>query len=253
MKIVLRMPTITCLLASFYFFSGIALAQEGNPKEMTGDDYDHYWTGKGNPNMSEKAVELTNPKEVYLEKDGYLIMECEESYFNESWELKQEPEGFLGSGYLKYIGEDLQANLGGHETDIHVRFQQNIEDRLIFPIRITSPGTYRARVRVIHHMEDGDNDAWINLMRTPRRATRFGGKNPGEYHWNAFGWDGKQVWDGDFNTFTFTVPGDYLLYIGGRSLGFAVDRVILHQDNRQEQALDEKAKPSKLVPSHKKH
>ena len=82
MKIFLRIRSISCLLVSFFLLNGIILAQEGDPRVMTGEDYDHYWTGKGNPNMSEKAIELTNPKEVYLEEDGYLIMECEDSYFS---------------------------------------------------------------------------------------------------------------------------------------------------------------------------
>ncbi len=225
----------------FTALSALTAAESSEPKPKKKNPsayFDNYWGHDPDPDMSERAFELTNPTTYYLEKDGYVIAECEDQPFNQNWVLLNEPEGFFGNGYLKYTGENLQGNHDGHNTDIHVQYQQNIQDRLLFPIRITTPGTYRARVHVIHHEKDGDNDAWINLMRTPRRATRLGGKNPGQFHWNAFGWDGTQIWDGKFNTFTFEVPGDYIVYIGGRSHGFGVDRLVLHKDDKQEIALD---------------
>ena len=213
-------------------------AKEKSKKQNPSKYFDNYWGHEPDPDMSAAALKLTNPDSYYIEKDGLIVIECESAPHNENWIRMTGPKGFSGESYLKYVGEDLQGNHDGHNTDIHIQYQQGIQDRLIFPIRIQNPGVYRARIRVIHHEKDGDNDAWINLMRTPRRATRFGGKSPGEFHWNKFGWDGTQIWDGKFNTFTFEVPGDYLLYIGGRSKGFAVDRLVLHTDEQQDRALD---------------
>ncbi len=221
--------------------------QDASHSNQTRDYYDNFWGDASDPDMSASSIKLTTPSFYYLEDKGYIVMECESVPRNENWILATEPEGYTGEGYVKYVGENLQGNDDGHNTDVLVKYQQNIEDRLIFPIRIQNPGTYRARVRVIHHEEDGDNDAWINLMRTPRRATRLGGKEPGKFHWNKFGWDGKQIWDGNFNTFTFEVVGDYLLYIGGRSTGFGVDRVVLHKDEQQQRALATDTPVSKKV------
>jgi len=211
------------------------------------DYHDNFWGHAPDPDMSPNAIKLTTPDFYYLEENGFIVMECESVSHNENWTRMTEPEGYFGDGYLKYVGKNLQGNNDGHNTDVRVKYQQNIEDRLIFPIRIQNPGTYRARVQVIHHEEDGDNDAWINLVRTPRRASRLGGKDPGKFHWNKFGWDGTQIFDGKFNTFTFEVPGDYLLYIGGRSTGFGVDRIVLHKDDQQERALDTDTPVSKKV------
>ncbi|MFC3122883.1 hypothetical protein [Agaribacter flavus] len=249
----MKKSLVFLLSAMFVCCSTTLLAQDQvsgkdtKSNKMTKDDYDNYWKGKGNPDMSAAAVAITSPKSVYLEEDGYIVLECEDAQHNENWVRMDSGKGYFGKAYLKYVGKNLQGNFDGHNTDVNVKYQQDIEDRLVFPIRITHPGTYRARLHLIHHDADGDNDAWVNLMRTPRRATRLGGKQPSVFHWNKFGWDGENLWNGKFNTFEFTVPGDYFIYIAGRSTGLGADRLVLHLDDKQEIAMSKSTPPSKRV------
>ena len=55
-------------------------------------------------------------------------------------------------------------------------------------VNITEPGTYVCDARVYHVKHDGDNDAWVNLMSTPKGASRFGS-------WTRYGLVCTVGWD----------------------------------------------------------
>ena len=66
---------------------------------------------------------------VFEESGGIISIEFEDNTFPEGWVLRSNASGFSGDGYMQWEGNSSLGNPGN--------------GTVTFPIRITSPGTYR--------------------------------------------------------------------------------------------------------------
>jgi hypothetical protein len=162
------------------------------------------------------------PSQLWLETEGYVVVEAENIDHHENWAVKKSPDGFTGTGYCKWIGPQAP---GRGNDDYTGERQHPRNTHLILRVLITSPGAYRIDVRNIHEKEDGDNDAWVNILG--RKAdTRWPIKRIGDSHKDGSGF----TWaDWGHRTF-FLDTGENRLYLGGRSVGFGIDRIALWLD-----------------------
>lgn len=118
----------------------------------------------------------------------------------------------------------------------HVQ-QGPLEEWLTIGLNVPEDGDYTVDLRNHHVHADGDNDAWIGVVEVgcPRRpVTRVGDSlrdGPG------FSWL-------DWGTPTLRLTrGEYVIYVGGRSRGFGVDRIAIYR------AGDEEARRRALDPA----
>jgi hypothetical protein len=179
------------------------------------------------------------PKQIWVEMNGYVILEAEDIDCDEYWQLKDEPKGYTGKGYLEWQGPDRTRSiegLGGNDDLIYVR-QGPQEEWLIIRVFTSQQGYYGVNVRNIHQNIDGDNDAWIapvGFHPNRKRGTKI------QRIGDSFN-DGKGfTWlDWGIQRFWFR-NGLNNIYIGGRSVGFGIDRIAIYRDD------DEQAKTKAL-------
>lgn len=182
---------------------------------------------------------------VFEETNGIVSIEFEDNSFPEGWVLRNEGSDFSGAGYMQWEGNPSMGNPGN--------------GLVIFPVRITNPGTYRF---VWHSsFRQGDNgtehnDSWL---RFPDAADFFGrkddgsvvypndtGKEPNPAGSSADGWfkiyrsgnDSSFKWqastsDHDAHDIfvTFSSVGLYLMEVSARSTYHAIDRILLFEEN----------------------
>lgn len=177
------------------------------------------------------------PSQVWMEKDGYIIVEAESIDHHSHWKEKTSPEGFTGKSYLNWEGPNRTVSiekLGGNDDYINVR-QGPQEEWLILRVWITNPGEYRVDARNYHQLEDGDNDAWVSKIGfnpTPKNPIKRMGDSKKDC--DCFSWL-------DWGVHKFKLQkGLNEIYIGGRSVGFGIDRIALYREK------DESAKASAL-------
>lgn len=182
---------------------------------------------------------------VFEEANGIVSMEFEDNSFPEGWVLRNAGSDFSGDGYMQWEGNPSMGNPGN--------------GMVTFPIRITNPGTYRF---VWHSsFQQGDNgtehnDSWL---RFPDAADFFGrkgdgsvvypndtGKEPNPAGSSSDGWfkiyrsgnDPSFKWqastsDHDAHDIfvTFSNAGVYLMEVSARSDYHAIDRILLFEEN----------------------
>lgn len=157
---------------------------------------------------------------------------------------RTEPQGYKGRSYLLWQGPNRSVThdrRGGNDDYTNER-QGPQNEWLILRVNIKNPGRCNVDARNIHEKEDGDNDAWI--WQVGRGIT----------DWDPVRRMGDSLKDGegftwlDWGVRTFDLKqGVNNLYIGGRSIGFRIDRVAIYRrDNpaAKEKALDLKTPPS---------
>ena len=167
------------------------------------------------------------PRQIWRVANEPVIIEAESLDHNELWVERQTPSGFTGRSLLEWRGPQWSRSiegLGGNNDELHIR-QGPPEGWLILRFQVETPGTYRLDVRNHHLKEDGDNDTWVAWMG--QRATR---QKPivrlGDGHKDGTGF----TWlDWGVPRFEFK-PGLNEVYLGGRSVGFGVDRIVLYRD-----------------------
>lgn len=183
----------------------------------------------------------TFANQVFVEENGLLVIEVENTEIGNQWEVLNEIPDFTGNSYIRWGGEDLFGTPG--------------EGYMSYNIRINTPGTYRFqwRCRIAKGNDHTEhNDAWL---RMPDADDFFGekgngnrvypkgtGKSPTPEGGGKDGWFkvfvnqlDKWVWggrtsdnDGHDIFATFDTAGDYTIEISGRSSGFAIDRMVLY-------------------------
>ncbi len=113
--------------------------------------------------------------------------------------------------------------------------QGPLEEWLILRLRVQEPGDYLVNLRNYHRRADGDNDAWIGVVEPgfPRRPVKRVGDSLRDGA--GFSWL-------DWGTPTLHLTaGEHMLYVGGRSRGFGVDRIAIYRADSvaaRRQALD---------------
>jgi hypothetical protein len=161
-----------------------------------------------------------------IEEDGYVIVEAEDVDPGKGgWRKTTNPVGFTGECFLNYGGS---SHSGHGNYDCSGNYFAPVDERLTFNIIVSNPGNYCVNARVYHRNKDGDNDAHFHMKDFPINSEfclkRIGEKEaPGSFAWLSFGH--RQFYlDRGLNT----------LYIGGRSKGFGIDRVVFFLHKYQE-------------------
>ncbi len=179
------------------------------------------------------------PEQIWVEKDGFVVVEAEEIDHHEYWQFRTEPKGFTGKGYLVWQGPNRSRSiegLGGNHDELFV-MQGPQEEWLIIRVAILHPGFYQVNARNFHKKVDGDNDAWISLVGfrpDPKKGTRI--SRMGDSHRDGTGF----TWlDWGIRRF-YLHKGINDIYISGRSVGFGIDRIAIYRDK------DEMAKAKAL-------
>ncbi|MBN2727679.1 MAG: hypothetical protein JXR53_00490 [Bacteroidales bacterium] len=175
------------------------------------------------------------PMQIWKATNGIVVVEAENIDHHANWQLRTEPKGYTGRGYLQWEGPSRAQSiegLGGNDDDKNVR-QGPQEQMLIIRIDIEEPGIYCVNARNIHELEDGDNDAWVSLLGfKPWNEDAFDDRvrRMGDSHK-----DGKGFTWLDWGVREFPLKkGINSIYIGGRSVGFAIDRIAVYPANNED-------------------
>jgi hypothetical protein len=189
------------------------------------------------------------PTQVWEADGGVVVIEAEDIDHHKNWKMKTSPEGYTGTGYLVWEGPSRTQSiegLGGNDDDMNVR-QGPKEQMLIIRVQVEESGLYYVNARNIHELEDGDNDAWVSVLGfKPWNEDAFDDRvrRMGDSHK-----DGKGFTWLDWGVRKFPLKrGINNLYIGGRSVGFGIDRIAVYPVNDKEseaEALDIKTPVSK--------
>lgn len=155
-------------------------------------------------------------QKTWIEENKMLVIEAEEGIFPQGstgWKKEKEFPGYTGEGYVIWRGESNW----GPESKAYDSISPN--DVISYEIEIANPGTYYVKVLNYHRKEDGDNDVWTSV-------------NKGEW--------GK-TYDWQVGTWTLDERGDWarrrlekgrnIIEIAGRSVGFAIDQIVLYEES----------------------
>jgi hypothetical protein len=168
------------------------------------------------------------PDQIWVEQDNYVIMEAENIDHHRFWKLRGEPDGFTGSGYLEWQGPNRTRSIegaGGNHDSLGVA-QGPQEEWLILRVDIQHPGRYAVNARNIHEHEDGDNDAWVTkvgFVPDPEKKEAISRMGDSHDDGTGFTWLDWGVREFDLK------KGVNNLYIGGRSVGFGIDRIAIYK------------------------
>nr|WP_299339402.1 hypothetical protein [Allomuricauda sp.] len=182
---------------------------------------------------------------LFEESNGLISIEFENNNFPDGWTLRNDASDTSGDGYMQWDGSASMGNPGN--------------GMVVFPIRITSTGTYRFLWHSsFREGNDGTehNDSWL---RFPDADDFFGrnndgslvypegsGKEPNPNGASSDGWF-KIYRSGDDNSFkwqastsdhdahnifvTFSNEGTYLMEISARSTSHGIDRLLLFRED----------------------
>lgn len=160
---------------------------------------------------------------IYLEQDGIVLFEVEDTHPGEGWELKTELDGFRGSGYFEWTGPN--------------RFPVRVAGRgaTKYHFRIETPGNYQLRLR--NRIAFGDsntehNDSWVRLAT----GTNIFDEQPIDDWIKSFS-NTSGVWNWATKTVDhvgnpirqYFTQGDHTVEISGRSQGHAIDQIALYR------------------------
>jgi len=182
------------------------------------------------------SVVSVQAEKVYpINSQGYAIIELEDLNYSNNWKKESTHQGYNGSGYLVWDGDPQSCevlNKPMHEDghDITGQCQGSDNDKLIFSVKISTPGYYEVNVRNWHKNCDGSNDCWISSMREDiRTAANINDENKiyyrvtDNYPLAQWGWSESKMYL--YSRYDIPSAGIYQFYVAGRSTGFAVDRV----------------------------
>ncbi|WP_109830298.1 carbohydrate-binding protein [Reichenbachiella versicolor] len=184
-----------------------------------------------------------NGSPVFVENDGYLVIEAESvNLTGKIWSFQNSRgNNPLGTGFIQYDG-----GWRGNPNTL------NENEKLTYAVKINTPGTYQFIWRTGYGFSsttfDSSNDSWLKI-----NGSEFYGKSgstkvdcTGEYMkvWvqkDAFvnecfgehhGTNGMSIW-ADFDT-----PGYYSIEVAGRSPDHIIDRLFLFQTSKRTTALN---------------
>ncbi|SDX18215.1 hypothetical protein SAMN05444411_103294 [Lutibacter oricola] len=197
---------------------------------------------------------------AYAEKEGLVNVEFESLEGISGWNINSDIEGYLGSGYIVWTGAQ---HFGDPGTAI-----------LVYPIKITTPGTYRFmwRSRITKGNNGTEhNDTWLRFADASDFYGKKGdhivypkgtGKTPNPNGSSKDGWfkvymNGANSWKWASNTsdndghgiyVKFDEAGVYNMEISVRSSHHAIDRFVLYKNGYGiDNATDENAVLSELI------
>ena len=152
---------------------------------------------------------------AFIENNGLVVMEVESVDRPFNWTFETSVEGFVGDGYLRYIGSN--------------HFNEPGIDVLEFDVVIINPGEYKMFLWANHFdapEPDQNNDAWTKMDDGEWIKTVHPGPRQDE------GWSFHTQWvEVISGVETFSEPtyqleaGVHKFYISGRSWNYRMDRV----------------------------
>lgn len=182
---------------------------------------------------------------IFEESNGLVSIEFENNEFPEGWVLKNDASDTSGEGYMQWEGNSF--------------FNAPGNGMVVFPIRITTTGTYRFIWKSSFRLGTNGtehNDSWL---RFPDAADFFGrkssgsivypqgtGKQPNPNGSSSDGWfkiyrsgnDNAFTWqsstsdnDGHDIFVTFAEAGVYLLEVSARSNFHGIDRIVMFEES----------------------
>ncbi len=166
---------------------------------------------------------LSLPEQVFLERDGVVVMEAESFWTNQRyesedtyWEERIERDGYSGSGYMEAVEltrDTFLTRYGG------------VSPELRYAVRFQTPGEYRLWLRGYSSSTSADS-VHVNLGGAVR-----GGRDAQEFvvDETQFLWSGNNRRD-DPQLMTIPAPGLYFLSMWIRESAQIVDKLILTQD-----------------------
>lgn len=183
-------------------------------------------------------------KDRFVEKDGVLTIEMESLAEMNNWEIKDEVEGFTGSGYITWTGDE--------------HFNDSSLGRLEYVFEINNPGKYI--FKWYSRVGKGDNntehnDTWLKISgvhkfygeRTDGNIVRPHGvctddcpkgsghdgyfKVYGGYH-DRWAWNAATS-DHDEHEIVVEIntPGKYTIEIAARSSWHLIDKMMLYNSD----------------------
>ncbi len=215
--------------------------------ENTGSSPYHLGSAKLVRGVKSGNEEEFLPFQVWKEKDGVVVVEAEEIQHDPNWQYTTEPAGYSGDAYLLWQGPNRSVTHDGRGgNDDYTNERQGPQDEwLIVRVLISHPGFYRVNARNYHVKEDGDNDAWVWIV-----GQEISDWNPVRRMGDSLN-DGKGFTWLDWGERKFWLKaGVNNIYIGGRSIGFGIDRIAIYRENTngaKEKALDLSTLPSQLA------
>lgn len=167
------------------------------------------------------AAAQTDP---FVEINGTLIVEAESSPAYGDWSLETDIEGFKGTGYHVWRGQNnLPKNQAPDGNPIQYHF------------RITTPGNYQMRWRSRNTVgldKTEHNDNWIKFPTGQNISGQHGLDG-----WTKVYMSEVQTWSWESHTVDgnnqpvrqYFSAGDHVMEVSGRSTGHGVDRLSLFQ------------------------
>ena len=208
--------------------------------ELVSDDASNGGNSKGDP--------------VYRMKDGLVVMQAEDGEFlrpnasgNDTWTLKTDMKGHKGDGYLLFDTQKdyFSARLAGTDPTGPMTYtfrvsgdEDDVAGRYFITLRATKPDTGEP--------SDRNNDFYV--------AAGPADEDPGAWKKVFFsGGAERWLWGSTFDvnhkkspaTFEVDGPGDYTIYVSGRSRQAGLDEIHVQKGSKN---LDHSAPTSPLVP-----
>lgn len=195
-------------------------------------------------NEEDSGSDCSNKSDyVFLENDGLVLIEIENTAFSGDWKLKSNGGGFSGQGYLVWEGKQY-FNDPGNGT-------------MTFKIKIKNPGIYRFLWRSSVKMGNNGtehNDSWLRFndaddffakKNSSVVYPKGSGKSPNPEGSSGDGWfkiyrGGNDLgfkWQAmtyDNNAHkiyaSFQNAGIYTMEVSARSAGHAIDKFVLFKE-----------------------
>lgn len=187
---------------------------------------------------------------IFIEKDGLVNVEFEDSEFSGEWKLRKDETSFSGKGYMVWEGDQHLGNPGNAMAT--------------FNIKIANPGTYqflwKTAVKTGNSGTD-HNDSWLRFADaddfyaqkddsvvypkdTGKTPNPEGASKDGWFKIYRSGndldfkWQAKTFDNNAHDIFVkFENPGTYSMEVSVRSSGHGIDKFVLFKDRSMENAL----------------
>lgn len=193
------------------------------------------------PIISLFSQDNTTGCDTFLEKEGILIMEAEDTQSPLGlWVLKQDVENYLGKGHIEFTGNGPN---GGDPSS-----------PLTYSFKIQKEGYYRmiirARKRLEGHPPDKNNDGYVRISGNFEEGPQAGDNHQDDAPLSALKKDTK-LYGGEADQWGYALELDlgghdnkrnpiykfkagetYILTLSGRSINWNVDRIIFFHQNK---------------------
>ena len=186
--------------------------------------------GEGVALRKNKSVLHPEPKKVFLEKNGYVVIEAENVELPEKWVVKDSLARHTGNGYIQWEGDEYIRN--------HVSPMEAV-GVITYSFQISNPGVYRVmwRTRQYPDVERGDacNDMFFRFVSGEAVGgeghldlatfTKAGTQSKDEWTWRSWILPGES--NGLGKALRKFDVGIHHVQIAGRAERYPIDRFVI--------------------------